>query len=326
MEGYCMLYTDYFADDPLHDDTVFRHRFRMSRKLFLKIVENLRKIEYFKLKRDVVGELGFSTIQKCTVARMLAYGIAGDTHDDYLRMTEYVTIDFMYRFCRAIVAVFGETYLRTPNVAETKCREGFPWDAWQHDCMHCAWKNCQFAHQGMYKGRKGACSVMLEAVADQDLWLWHAFFGMAGSHNDINVLHFSDVLQKLIEGNAPPVQFEINGHQYDNGYYLADDIYLRWSTFVKTISNPVPKGKKAWFAQIHEADVDLMMITMCLPHLLLFSPCVKKSETATLITNCKMIWWSIVDSQRRRLDLLRPVRFAADLRMLKALEQRMSTG
>jgi hypothetical protein len=34
----------------------------MSRKLFPKIVENLRDINYLKLKRDAVGELGFSTI------------------------------------------------------------------------------------------------------------------------------------------------------------------------------------------------------------------------------------------------------------------------
>jgi hypothetical protein len=62
------------------------------------------------------------------------------------------------------------------------------------------------------------------------------------------------VFQNLVEGNAPPVQFEINGHQYDKGYYLADGIYPRWSTFVKTISNPVPGGKKAWFAQMQEAS------------------------------------------------------------------------
>jgi hypothetical protein len=38
MEGYCILYADYFVDNPLHGEAVFRRRFRMSRKLFLKIV------------------------------------------------------------------------------------------------------------------------------------------------------------------------------------------------------------------------------------------------------------------------------------------------
>ncbi|XP_051211244.1 uncharacterized protein [Lolium perenne] len=195
MEGYSMLCAKYFADDPLHGDGVFRCHFWMNRKLFLKIVKNLREIDCFKLKRDAVGELGFSTIQKCKVAlRMLSYGIAGDTCDDYLRMQESMAIDFMYRFCRAIVT---------------------------------AWKNCPFAQQGIYKGHKDACRVVLEAVADQDLWIWHAFFGMAGSRNTINVVQCSDVFQKLVEGNAPPVQLEINAHQYDKGYYLADDIYPR---------------------------------------------------------------------------------------------------
>jgi hypothetical protein len=35
IEGYCILYADYFADNPLHGEAIFRHRFRMSRKLFL---------------------------------------------------------------------------------------------------------------------------------------------------------------------------------------------------------------------------------------------------------------------------------------------------
>jgi hypothetical protein len=62
MEGYCILYADYFVDDPVHGDVTFRRRFRMSRKLFLKIVQKLREFDdYFKLKRDCVGTLGFST-------------------------------------------------------------------------------------------------------------------------------------------------------------------------------------------------------------------------------------------------------------------------
>ena len=87
----------------------------------------------------------------------------------------------------------------------------------------------------MYKGAKGASSVVLEAVVTQDLWIWQSFFGMPGTHNDINVMQCLNVFAKLVEGHAPLVNFEVNGRHYNEGYYLADGIYLRWSTFMKTI-------------------------------------------------------------------------------------------
>jgi hypothetical protein len=93
----------------------------------------------------------------------------------------------------------------------------------------------------MYKGHKGGCSVVLEAL--EDLWIWHAFFSMGGSHNDINVLQCSNVFSRLVEGNAPSVKFMINGHEYNKEYCLADDIYPRWTTYVKTITGVVPGGK-----------------------------------------------------------------------------------
>jgi hypothetical protein len=83
MEGYCILYADYFAGNPLHGEAIFRRRFRMRRKLFQKIVYALRDYDsYFRCKLDCTGMAGFSVLQKCTVAmRMLAYGAPGDSTD-----------------------------------------------------------------------------------------------------------------------------------------------------------------------------------------------------------------------------------------------------
>lgn len=61
--------------------------------------------------------------------------------------------------------------------------------------------------------------MVVEAVDTHNLWIWHYFFGMPGTHNDINVLQCSNVFAKLVEGHAPPVNYEVNGHHHDKGYY-----------------------------------------------------------------------------------------------------------
>ena len=93
---------------------------------------------------------------------------------------------------------------------------------------------------------------MLEAVASVDLWIWHVFFGVAGSNNDINVLNQSPLFNDVLHGYAPDVQFTVNGTQYEKSYYLADGIYPEWATFVKSFTCPKdPKRMK--FKQMQEA-------------------------------------------------------------------------
>ena len=76
-------------------------------------------------------------------------------------------------------------------------------------------------------------SLVLEVVASQDLWIWHAYFGVPGSNNDRNVLDSSPIFDDLIRGKAPDAPFHVLGHPYKYPYYLVDGIYPKWMAFVK---------------------------------------------------------------------------------------------
>ncbi|XP_073153847.1 uncharacterized protein [Henckelia pumila] len=77
-------------------------------------------------------------------------------------------------------------------------------------------------------------------------------YGVTGSRNDINVLNESPLFNDILKGNSPEVNFIVNGTQYTKGYYLADDIYPEWSTFVKSFSCP-QDPKRIKFKQRQEA-------------------------------------------------------------------------
>jgi hypothetical protein len=57
-------------------------------------------------------------------------------------------------------------------------------------------------------------TIIIETVASHDRWIWHAFFGVAGSNHDIDVLNQSSLFVDVIRGRTPEVSFTINGREY----------------------------------------------------------------------------------------------------------------
>uniref|UniRef100_A0A0D3CUL8 DDE Tnp4 domain-containing protein n=1 Tax=Brassica oleracea var. oleracea TaxID=109376 RepID=A0A0D3CUL8_BRAOL len=189
---------------------------------------------------------------------MMAYGCPADAVDEYLRLGETTALLCLEHFVQGIIDLFGEEYLRRPTpedlqrLLDTGEERGFPGMIGSIDCMHWEWKNCPTAWKGQYTRGSGKPTIVLEAVASEDLWIWHAFFGPPGTLNDINVLDRSPIFDDILQGRAPKVNYTVNGHNYRLTYYLTDGIYPNWDTFVQSIREP--QGPKAsLFATKQEA-------------------------------------------------------------------------
>lgn len=118
------------------------------------------------------------------------------------------------------------------------------------DCMCWEWKNFPTTWQSMFTCRSSHPSMALEVMASHDLWIWHAYFKMPSSNNNINVLHWSPLLHRHIrEGTIHSLHAQWQLIQY--GVLSRDGIYPDWSVFVKIVCQPLTK-KDHWFAQVHE--------------------------------------------------------------------------
>uniref|UniRef100_A0A0D3AXR0 Uncharacterized protein n=1 Tax=Brassica oleracea var. oleracea TaxID=109376 RepID=A0A0D3AXR0_BRAOL len=86
---------------------------------------------HFSDKKDGLGRLCLSTLQKCTAAiRVLAYGSALDAVDEYLRLGATTTRPTPYDLQRLL------------HIGELR---GFLGMIGSIDCMHWEWKNCPTA-------------------------------------------------------------------------------------------------------------------------------------------------------------------------------------
>jgi hypothetical protein len=204
----------YFSPTPLYDAAAFRRRYRMPIELFNKLLTEIPQANsYFSQKADCTGKIGASERQKLFAAiKMLADGISADSKDEYCQLAESTVLVCMRHFCQTIAMLYEKQYLRQPSSRNA----GVPG-------LHAlGMEELSKAWAGQFCGKEKKPTVILEAVATQDLWIWHAFFGLPGTLNDINVLDRSPLFSGLMAGRAPQCQWSLPGSDNTMGYYLAD--------------------------------------------------------------------------------------------------------
>ena len=93
----------------------------MNRELFLRIMNAVESYDdYFVQKWSAANVAGLSCFQKVTSAfRMLTYGVPADATDEYVRIGESAVLESLRRFVAAVVDIFEDEYLRSPNEVDT---------------------------------------------------------------------------------------------------------------------------------------------------------------------------------------------------------------
>lgn len=117
------MYDDYFSENPLYPLSIFRKRYRMSRTLFLHIVEELGKwSDYFTTRTDCTSHQGLTPLHKCTAAiRQLANGSAADHLDEYLNIGDTAALEALKKLWKVLLlfsvkAICGGLQWKTLNV------------------------------------------------------------------------------------------------------------------------------------------------------------------------------------------------------------------
>ncbi|GJR75317.1 ALP1-like protein [Tanacetum coccineum] len=209
------------AERVRHRNYIYRERIEAEERLKADYFGPNPKypLYYFRkrVRPDVTGLPGFSIIMKCTCAiRQLAYGVTPDSLDEYLQMGNHTARDCLDFLTMCVIELFMPKYLRKPDFNDIQNLytahnniHGFPEMLGSIDCMHWEWRNCPKAWHGQFdKGDKKYPTILLEDVASYDLWIWHAFLGVAGANNDLTVLNNSPLFDDLLDGIDLVAPFE----------------------------------------------------------------------------------------------------------------------
>lgn len=223
----------WLGPSPVFNDRQFERFFRIPRMHFELISQELAKVSR---KFNPVNCKGFIYPQVRLIAALqfLAYGSTYNRDSWALEMSENAIRVGCENFCASLLSTpLKDKYLRPMSrsdarrVADLHERKfGTPGCMGALDCMHWIWDMCPVAWHGQFKGKEKHPSIVLEAMGNYNLWIWHAQFGHAGTLNDINIWNKSDLKEILVNGMFQgDFEFEMGEEVFNHLWILVDGIY-----------------------------------------------------------------------------------------------------
>jgi len=246
---------------PVYDERDFGTKFRVPRAVFRRVYLAVKDEPLLKRRINAPGKLQANPLQKVAAAfRVIAYGEAADREDDYVRLSRMVIAKSIKLLMEFIVECWGRTYLRRPNqeeldaIMERNKEGGVPGCIGSLGCCQWEWHQCPTGMAGAYQSRKGQRRIVIKAVCDEDLWIWHLFVSATGRLNDINLMHVSPLYLEVTGCRWPPrnKSFTINGRTCTLRYYLVVGIYPRFAFLISQHSTPSTE-EQTTLNRLHEA-------------------------------------------------------------------------
>ena len=110
------------------------------------------------------------------------------------------------------------------------------------------------------------------------------------------------MFDELANGNAPPMDFTVNGNTYCMGYYLTDGIYPEWATLVKSISAPVSNKQKIFAGQQKSCrkDVERAFGVLQAKWKILHGPCKlwRHKDLNAIMLACVILHNMVIEDER----------------------------
>jgi len=292
-------YTGVEGAERIYDEHDFETRFRVPRSVFRRVYLAVKDEPFFKQRINATGKLQAHPLQKVVAAfRVIAYGEAADRADEYVRLSRTVISQSTKLLMEFIVERWGPTYPRRPNqeelgaIMELNKERGMPGCIGFLDCCHWEWHQCPTGMAGAYQIRKGKRGIVIEAVCDEDLWIWHLFVGAPSSLNGINVMHQSPLYLDVTGGRWPQrnKSYTINGRTRTLPYYLVDGIYPRFPFLISPHPKPTTE-EQTTFNRLQEAirkDVERLLGVLMKRFHIALQP-VQYRSVSQLVTTYKAI-------------------------------------